>query len=217
MCSQTWFPRLFNAKGERKKNCRGHGLYGPQFMRQYDGKTVTSCCCDTPKCEEIGYSHEGMMTFPTEPTKCMVAIRLLGIKSSDKKKKITDKPEDCRIAPWHYRERHRSKGNDGKWEFNVMPSYKDDDGKTHNFPPPNGKVQDYIDKQIAPFDCSRTRGGNDDELPPWVKEVVVAQEVASSPGASYCAPTLRNSSPRLEMPNVLCYLMLPRGLQRQLR
>ena len=108
------------------------------------------------------------MTFPTDPIKCQEAIRLLGIKSSDVKKKITNKPEDCRIAPWHYSERHRSKGNDGKWGFNIMPSYKDDDGINHNFPPPNGKIQDYIDKEITPFGYSR--GGYDDTLPPWVNE-----------------------------------------------
>ena len=31
LCSQSWFPREVNEKGDRVKNCRGHGLFGPQF------------------------------------------------------------------------------------------------------------------------------------------------------------------------------------------
>lgn len=88
------------------------------------------------------------MTFPTDPTQCKEAIRLLGIKSSDVKKKITSKPGDKRIAPWHYSERHRVKGSDGKWEIRNMTKYRDDDGTYHNFPPPNGKLQDYINKLL---------------------------------------------------------------------
>ena len=79
--SQSWFPRLTNIDGKKSKYSRGHGLYGPKFMRQYKGYSrPTSCCCDAPLYEQIGYSHEGMMTFPTDTTQCKEAIRLLGIR-----------------------------------------------------------------------------------------------------------------------------------------
>ena len=58
---QQWYPRQFNSKGDRLKQCRGHSLYGPQFMYDYEGRPNPSaaCCCGTPLCEKNGYSHEG--------------------------------------------------------------------------------------------------------------------------------------------------------------
>ena len=99
LCSQTWYPRKFNSKGERLKNCRGHGLHHPKFLLGYKGmsKPVT-CCCDTPLCEEIGYSHEGMISFPTDPKLIKGTIRVLGLQDEEKKKKIIDKPENYNIA-----------------------------------------------------------------------------------------------------------------------
>ena len=52
LCSQSWYPREFNSNGHRMKNCRGHGLFGPQYMWDYKKKKPTSCCCDTPLCEK---------------------------------------------------------------------------------------------------------------------------------------------------------------------
>ena len=39
---QTWYPRKLTTKGEEAKNCRGHGLFGPQFMRTYNKKLKES-------------------------------------------------------------------------------------------------------------------------------------------------------------------------------
>ena len=85
LCAQTWFSRNFtNRAGERVKS-RGHGLYGPQFMRLYKNcsSPPKSCCCGMPLCGKIGHSHEGMMCFLSDPgAQCNEAARVLGITSS---------------------------------------------------------------------------------------------------------------------------------------
>ena len=120
LCQQTWFPRQLNSKGKKTKHCRGYGLFGPQYMRLYgDSKTsVSSCCCNSEVCEKIGYSHEGMFRPPPDPIHCKEAVRVLGIKSPERRQKIVDDRRSYFVAPWHYKKEHRVRvGIDGNWEI----------------------------------------------------------------------------------------------------
>ena len=47
-------------------------------------------------------------------------------------------------------------------------SYKDDEGKSYKFPPPNAKVQHFIDSEIPLLDSSVP-------LPKWVNEMARQQ------------------------------------------
>ena len=59
LCSQSWYPRKLKSNGvPLKKPQRGHGLHGLQFMYDYGRSKPTTCCCDNPLCEEIGYPRE---------------------------------------------------------------------------------------------------------------------------------------------------------------
>ena len=89
LCNQQWYPRGFNSDGSKNKYCRGYGLYGPQFMREYNGTAAPKpCCCDTEECLKAGYSHSGMMRFPPDENDRKETIRVLGINCSEKKSSI---------------------------------------------------------------------------------------------------------------------------------
>ena len=71
--SQTWYPSLTDAKGRPAKNCRGHLLLGPEFLKGYNcpaESSPSSCCCDDKTCEGIGYCHIGMFSLPTDIDEC---------------------------------------------------------------------------------------------------------------------------------------------------
>ena len=175
LCSQTWYPKLLNNKGEKTKNCRGYGLYGLQYTRNYGGtkNSPAVCCCTTPLCEKIGYSHEGMFYLPTKKDDLHQAMIALGIRDSGIRKKIEDNPLHFKVAPWHYRLAHREK-IDGKWHLKRMETYTDDEGKQFSFPPPNARIQDYIDNEI-PRDHEYCRGGFDNDLPQWAVKLARLQ------------------------------------------
>jgi len=89
LCNQQWYPRELNSDGTKNKYCRGYGLYGPQFMREYNGVAAPkSCCCDTEECLKVGYSHCGMMRFPPDDDHRKEAVRVLGISCPEKKASI---------------------------------------------------------------------------------------------------------------------------------
>ncbi len=98
VCSQSWFPREFNTKGLPETNRRGYGLYGLQFLPKREGNDPPSCCCASPLCEKLGYSHLGMFRFPTNPIKCAEAAHVLGIQLEDRKK-VLENPRNFKIAP----------------------------------------------------------------------------------------------------------------------
>ena len=72
LCRQVWFPR---AKNNIRR--RGHGLFGNEFLRGFEGKVASACCCASPLCEKIGYSASGMFRFPTNPAHVASHGRLL--------------------------------------------------------------------------------------------------------------------------------------------
>eukprot|EP00573_Skeletonema_grethae_P000959 CAMPEP_0201689626 /NCGR_PEP_ID=MMETSP0578-20130828/3186_1 /ASSEMBLY_ACC=CAM_ASM_000663 /TAXON_ID=267565 /ORGANISM="Skeletonema grethea, Strain CCMP 1804" /LENGTH=365 /DNA_ID=CAMNT_0048174325 /DNA_START=17 /DNA_END=1114 /DNA_ORIENTATION=+ len=173
VCQQSWFPRQYNKKGKPLKNCRGYGLYGPQFMRRWRNISPTTCCCETPLCEEIGYSHHGMFALPTDPKMRREAIRVLGIKTPEKIDNLTKK--GGWVCPWHYRkDTHRVWHDDG-WQLRKMSKYRDADRKIFAFPPPNANIQDFIDNEIPAYGYSR--GRYDDSLPRWAALMVKCEEV----------------------------------------
>eukprot|EP00956_Cyclotella_meneghiniana_P021054 scaffold37867_cov65-Cyclotella_meneghiniana.AAC.3 len=85
LCSQTWYPH--NRKGPSNL-ARGHGLYGPQYMREYNNVVKPGvCCCDNPTCLKIGYSHEGMFTLPysdKKGNKLTTTLQCLGVSEATK-------------------------------------------------------------------------------------------------------------------------------------
>lgn len=180
LCQQSWFPRMLNSMGEKSAHCRGHGLFGPQFLRLYDGakSPPATCCCSNALCEKIGYSHQGMFHPPTDEADCNEALRVLGVPAERRAKLVEDR-RNVRIAPWHYKLRHRVMGENGKWELRRMAVYKDDDNKQFSFPPPNCNVQIFIDEEI-PSNREYARGGYDDTLPPWFREMINMQEASLS-------------------------------------
>ncbi len=185
LCQQSWFPRQYNKKGKLLKNCRGHGLYGPQFMRTWEDISPTSCCCEMPLCEKIGYSHHGMFALPTDPDQRKEAIRVLGIKTPEIVNNLMEKGGWA--CPWHYRDKHRVKGDDGAWQLRKMPKYWDADGKRFDYPPPNADIQLFIDNEIPAHGYSR--GGYDDSLPPWVAIMIKCEEAAEDNTPSTKAAT----------------------------
>ena len=144
-------------------------------MSNYRHPQPSACACESKLCEMIGYSHDGMMRFPSEKneTELKEAIRVLGIQSPDKRDKILETPRSFQIAPWHYDLKHLEK-QDGKWRIRKMEKYVDSDGKSFTFAPPNGSVQNFIDNVILPMGHSNCRGGFD-VLPPWVEELACCQ------------------------------------------
>ena len=198
VCSQSWFPREFNTKGLPATNRRGYGLYGPQFLPKREGNNPPSCCCASPLCEKLGYSHSGMFRFPTDPIKCAEAARVLGIQSEDRKR-VLENPRNFKIAPWHYSSRHRQKDTNGKWRLRKGASFRDDDGKLFSFPPPNANIQHFIDEETLSFGFSR--GGFDDSLPSWVRVMARLQQSATLDDSQYqSAGTQNQSAARVEPP-----------------
>ena len=154
LCSQQWFPRNTSAELNR----RGHGLYGPKFMCIYNNCTSPpkACCCDTPLCEKIGYSHEGMFRLPSKPEKDVKDfVAALGIQDKDLRDKIIQDPRNHRIAPWHISPDHREQVEGGKWRIKKIEVYKDRDGKAWKFAPPNYTLQDYVNVEIHVLKPSR--------------------------------------------------------------
>lgn len=187
LCCQQWFPRKLNKGGEVKNNRRGYGLYGPQFMQRYNGTTQRkACACDMEECQKIGYSHYGMMTFPTDQADCKEAIRVLGIRCPVTKANILANPRSYRIAPWHYQQNHLQKNNKGNWSIRSMEKYTDSDGKAFSFAPPNGNVIQFIESFLLPMGHDVCRGGVD-VLPSWVKTLAALQ--ASNQQQHHNGPT----------------------------
>uniref|UniRef100_A0A6U6KZ63 Uncharacterized protein n=1 Tax=Odontella aurita TaxID=265563 RepID=A0A6U6KZ63_9STRA len=175
LCSQTWFPRKFKSNGKISANCRGYGLHGPQFMRVFNGcSSSPTCCCNISLCEEIGHSHEGMFRMPSDATNCKEALVQLNI-PSDRRAKILDNPRAYWVAPWHYKKEHRKRSFSGKkWKLRKQLSYEDDDGVLFKFPPPNYKIQRFIDEEISGIGYAR--GASDDVLPFWMHTLIRKQE-----------------------------------------
>ena len=156
------------------KNCRGHGLFGPQFMRQYNGSTSppSACCCSLPICEEIGYSHDGMMCLPTDASDCEEALKVLNV-PADRRAIILSDSRNFRVAPWHYDSRHRRRSQfDNKWMFISVSArhvYRDADGKKFRFPPPNYSPKRFIENEIkVGFGDEVTMG---EILPSWARKM----------------------------------------------
>ena len=156
------------------KNCRGHGLFGPQFMRQYNGSTSppSACCCSLPVCEEIGYSHDGMMCLPTDVSECEEALKVLNV-PADRRAVILSGSRKFRVAPWHYDPRHRRRSQfDNKWMFPAVGArhvYRDADGKKFSFPPPNYSPKKFIENEIKfGFGDDVTMG---EALPAWARKM----------------------------------------------
>ncbi|KAL7552028.1 hypothetical protein ACHAWF_017126 [Thalassiosira exigua] len=172
LCSQTWFPR------DDMRYRRGHGLYGAQFLRSYGGRSSppSACCCENALCEKIGYSHAGMFRFPLDPAQRSEAVRVLGIKSPEARKKIIEHPKQFMVAPWHYHRRHRCRKSDGSWALRREAIYRDEEGKSFPFPPPNANVQRFIDEEIP--STGLARGAIDDTLPDWFRILVRLQEAS---------------------------------------
>jgi regulator of replication initiation timing len=144
-------------------------------MRQYNGTEQKKvCACDMEECQKIGYSHSGMLCFPTDATDVEVAIRALGIQCPTTKANIVRDPRSHRIAPWHYHRNHLQKNANGNWSIRTMQKYTDSDRKVFNFAPPNGNIKQFIESDILPMGHSVCRGGVD--VPPsWVKELAALQ------------------------------------------
>ena len=98
--SQSWFPKEVNRFGQPSANRRGYDMYGPQFLRNFTGKTVSSCCCSSPLCKRLGNSHDVMFCFPTKPEQVAEAARVLGLLPAERQW-IVNSPRDFKIAPWH--------------------------------------------------------------------------------------------------------------------
>ena len=62
-------------------------------------KTVPSCCCSSPLCENLGYSHDGMFRLPVKPEQVAEATRVLGLSPAERQK-IAKYPRLFKIAPW---------------------------------------------------------------------------------------------------------------------
>ena len=176
LCAQQWFPRDTSAELNR----RGHGLYGPKFMRIYNKcqSPPKACCCDTPLCEKIGYSHEGMFCLPSKSEKNVRDfVMALGIQDKNLRSKMISDPRSHRIAPWHISPDHREKV-EGKWRLKKLDVYKDRDGKGWNFAPPNHALQDYVDVEIHEYrqQYEYCRNGYNDSLPNWFKKLARMQK-----------------------------------------
>ena len=188
--SQSWFPRELEIFGRPSANRRGYGLYGPQFLRNHTGKMVASCCCSSPLCEKLGYSHDGMFRFPKKPEQVAEAARVLGLSPADRQK-IVNSPRRYRIAPWHYSARHRYRDNEGRWRLRKLENYKDADGKVFSFPPPNGNVQSFIDEQCLTIGL--LRGEYDNTLPGWFRVLIRQHRAAGGRSPIPTLPSLRLS------------------------
>ncbi len=203
LCRQDWYPREHNLDGTRSKYCRGHGLFGKQFMPNYSHPKPSSCACESKLCEMIGYSHAGMMRFPPKSNEKELkeAIRVLGIQTPEKRAKIFNNPRGFQIAPWHYDLKHLEK-HEGKWRTRKLENYVDNDGKSFTFAPPNGSVRNYIDNVILPMGHDNCRGGFD-ILPPWVKELAdcqTAHDIDQQQGNPCTTPLKSNKIPRVVSP-----------------
>jgi hypothetical protein len=166
-------------------------------MRTYNGHvSKKACCCDTPLCEQIGYSHEGMFRIPTDPSRRGKVLSALGIKSADLRNKIHSNPRSYMIAPWHYHPEHRVLSDNGAWIFRDLEVYTDNDGKKFDFPPPNAKLRDYIES-IKTHEFSR--GGWEDGLPSWARKLINSvskqQNAPSAQSTSNVPPTKPTTTP----------------------
>jgi len=112
--SQTWYPSLTDAKGKPSKNCRGHLLLGPEFMKSYNypAESPCSCCCDDKTCEGIGYCHTGMFSLPMDTENAKKAMKAMRMHPDNQKNilKRIEKGSTPRIAPWHIHPRDRRIG-----------------------------------------------------------------------------------------------------------
>ena len=113
-----------------------------------------------------------MMLLPTKEDECKEALRVMGIAASDRQQ-ICDDRINHRVAFWHYYDRHLIMGNNGKYRFRKRAKYYDDDNKKFTFPPPNNKLEHYID-QIKNKN-GYVRRGYDDSLPSWYKSMAKLQ------------------------------------------
>lgn len=88
--------------------------------------------------------------------------------------------DGCNLPSIKYDQRHRVRGEGRNWEIRKMSRYRDGDGKNFEFPPPNGKIQNFIDTEIP--SPAYARGGYDDALPSWLKGMARQQgDVFESP------------------------------------
>jgi hypothetical protein len=96
-----------------------------------------------------------MFRFPTGEQTSQ-AICALGIVSPTLKEAILSKPSNYKIAPWHYHQDHLERDAKGMYSFKKLPVYKDKEGKSWSFPPPNASLDLFIENIPSNQYC---RGG----------------------------------------------------------
>jgi len=132
--SRSWYP-LLDGKA------RGSNLHGPQFMR---GSTQFAVCdCNQSSCFNAGYfPNQGPIYIRSEGISTVLSQT--GLLSSETREKVNNGGE-LRLYPWHFFPDHLIKDNNGKYKLNLnLPTYKDLEGNTYNYPPPRECVGNFI-------------------------------------------------------------------------
>ena len=124
-----------------------------------------------------------MFRLPSDPLQCREALSRLNI-PSDRRSNILADPRKYRVAPWHYKKEHRMKSSDGNWTIRKLDTYKDDDGLSFEFAPPNYNMKRFIEEEIESPCSVYPRGSYDDSLPHWVKVMKRKQEDVAVTGPS---------------------------------
>jgi len=146
---QGWFRRP-----DLKRNCRGHGLHGVQFLRDEQKGRKQSCCCSHKICMEIGYSMYNKKIPPDMALKKQIVRAMRLCLSKEAKERILDpKQTNLWIAPWHFFPEVRTE-DPVTHEWTVNKFGKDDrfyDAERvewTGFPPPNYNPELFKDLEI---------------------------------------------------------------------
>ena len=167
-----WYP---------KEGDRGTKMHGPEFLYSRN-QNRRGCSCSYKPCMEAGYfpSHDALYIPFAMRNELLSTGRIF---SEEKLKEYKDKPKkNMFLYPWHFLPNHLIFEN-GRWKLDyddkAPKTYIDFENKRHNYPPPIGNIERFIEEHLTIFTRPQDRWmmeNSESKMPTWMLDMLAIDE-----------------------------------------
>ena len=167
-----WYP---------KEGDRGTRMHGPEFLYSRN-QNRRGCSCSYKPCMDAGYfpSHDALY-IPLAMRKELLSTGRLF--SAEKLKEYAENPKkNMSLYPWHFLREHLTFDN-GNWKLDyderAPKIYRDMENKRHNYPPPIGNVERFIEEELSIYTRPQDRWmteNSESMMPTWMLDMLAIDE-----------------------------------------